>query len=77
VSPYAGNVGDPKCWQSDREGKFWASWCAAIGTLRFAEVARPLRFAALPRPLIADLAADLVGRRKGDAGAPEDPVPGD
>jgi putative membrane protein len=30
------------------------------------EVARPLPFSALPRPLLADLAPDLVGRRKGE-----------
>src|SRR5947209_4968736 len=34
------------------------------------EVARPLPFAALPRPLLADLAADLIGRRKGEIDAP-------
>jgi putative membrane protein len=33
------------------------------------EVARPLPFAALPRPLLADLASDLVGRRKAEAEA--------
>ena len=30
------------------------------------EVARPLPFAALPRPVLADVAADVIGRRKGD-----------
>jgi putative membrane protein len=38
------------------------------------EVARPLPFTALPRPLLGDLAADLIGRRKPedapDGGAP-------
>jgi putative membrane protein len=36
------------------------------------EVARPLPFAALPRPLIADLAGDLLARRKPEA-ADDDP----
>jgi putative membrane protein len=30
------------------------------------EVARPLPFAALPRPVLADVAADVIGRRKGE-----------
>jgi len=34
------------------------------------EVARPLPFSALPRPLLADLAGDLIGRRKPEADAP-------
>ena len=34
------------------------------------EVARPLPFAALPRPLLGDLAADLIARRKPDDGVP-------
>ncbi len=36
------------------------------------EVARPLPFSALPRPLLADLAGDLIGRRKPEA-ADDDP----
>jgi putative membrane protein len=35
------------------------------------EVARPLPFAALPRPAIGDLAADLLRRRERDEAAPE------
>jgi putative membrane protein len=34
------------------------------------EVARPLPFTALPRPLIGDLAGDLIGRRKPEVDAP-------
>ena len=39
------------------------------------EVARPLPFAALPRPLLGDLAADLIGRRKPEGDAPTDTAP--
>jgi len=34
------------------------------------EVARPLPFTALPRPLLGDLAGDLIGRRKAEGDAP-------
>jgi putative membrane protein len=34
------------------------------------EVARPLPFTALPRPLLTDLAPDLIGRRKSEVDAP-------
>jgi putative membrane protein len=37
------------------------------------EVARPLPFAALPRPLLGDLAPELIGRRKAEA----DTTPGE
>jgi putative membrane protein len=36
------------------------------------EVARPLPFTALPRPLLADLATDLIGRRKPEGDASQD-----
>jgi putative membrane protein len=39
------------------------------------EVARPLPFTALPRPALADLAPDLIGRRKADSDQAADILP--